>query len=240
MLIKNTNKLREIMFKPLRVVCATRLPREKFLSQTQTGRSIESFISSSKVEVRLYADNFNGLSYVYNQAIEESLESPAILVFMHDDILITDYFYEKRIREGLKQFDIIGLAGNKRRIARQAGWRTLNLDGDLDIDENLSGAIGHGPSFPPQFLYTFGPTEVECKLMDGLFLAADSQTLKETGLRFDERFNFHFYDLDFCRQAEIKQLKMGTIPLSVVHLSGGNMDQVWRHSYDEYIKKWGE
>jgi len=228
------------MFKPIRVVCATRLPREKFLSQTQTGRSIQAFISSSKVEVRLYADNSQGLSYVYNQAIEESQENPAILVFMHDDVLIADYFYEKRIREGLKKFDIIGLAGNKRRIAGQVGWRTLNLVGDLDLDENLSGVIGHGPSFPPQFFFTFGPTDVECKLMDGLFLAADSQTLQEKGLRFDERFSFHFYDLDFCRQAEIKQLKMGTIPLSVVHLSGGNMDQVWRNAYDEYMKKWGE
>ena len=76
--------------------------------------------------------------------------------------------------------------------------------------------------------------------MDGLLLAVDSQVLKKAGLRFDERFSFHFYDLDFCRQAEIKHLKMGTIPLSVVHLSGGNMDQVWRNTYDEYLKKWGE
>ena len=43
-------------------------------------KSIESFIDVSKVEVKLYADNSTGLSELYNKAIEESTNNPAILV----------------------------------------------------------------------------------------------------------------------------------------------------------------
>jgi len=34
--------------------------------------------------------------------------------------------------------------------------------------------------------------------------------LDQEGAAFDPRFQFHFYDLDFCRQAEQRGLKMGT------------------------------
>ena len=77
---------------PVRVVCATRLPRNKFLSHTSLGKSIKSFIEVSKAEVKLYADNSTGLSEIYNKAIEDSIENPAILVFAHDDIVLYDFF----------------------------------------------------------------------------------------------------------------------------------------------------
>jgi GT2 family glycosyltransferase len=87
---------------------------------------------------------------------------------------------------------------------------------------------------------SFGPSGVEVKLLDGLLLAADSATLIGNGLRFDEQFAFHFYDMDFCRQAELKGLRMGTWPLSVVHESGGAFgSQGWRDGYERYLRKYG-
>jgi GT2 family glycosyltransferase len=75
--------------------------------------------------------------------------------------------------------------------------------------------------------------------MDGLFFAVKSETLLRTGLRFDEGFKFHFYDLDFCRQAEVLNLKMGTIGLSVTHESNGNFNtDSWRSAYKDYLQKW--
>jgi len=89
-------------------------------------------------------------------------------------------------------------------------------------------------------LSIFGPPFQQVKLLDGLLLAAFSDTLIQKSLRFDERFDFHFYDLDFCRQAEQLGVTMGTIPLSLIHESGGNFDShSWRMAYKEYIKKWG-
>ncbi len=57
-------------------------------------------------------------------------------------------------------------------------------------------------------------------MLDGLFLAVSMQTLiSAKDLRFDEQFDFHFYDLDFCRSAGKKEVSMGTWPISVTHAS---------------------
>ena len=77
--------------------------------------------------------------------------------------------------------------------------------------------------------------------MDGLFLAVDSRTLIDNGLRFDERFKFHFYDMDFCRQVEVMNLTMGTIPVTTIHGSVNKpYREDWYEMYDEYLKKWKE
>ncbi|MBU3589416.1 glycosyltransferase [Polynucleobacter sp. 80A-SIGWE] len=225
---------------PVRVVCATKLDQNDFLSKTHTGRSIRAFIETSKVEVRLYASNSKGLGELYNKAIEEALLKPAILVFIHDDVLLCDYFWVDRVREGLKRFELLGVVGNTRRLPRQPGWIMTNTEGNLDDKKYLSGAIGQGNSYPPLRLDVFGAPGLECKLMDGVFLAISSKTIEKSKLRFDSRFNFHFYDLDFCRSAEMLNVKMGTIPLSIVHASYGGLDKSWFESYATYIDKWKE
>lgn len=224
---------------PIRVVCATRLSESDFLTKTATGRSIASFANPSPVELRLFFSNQIGLSTVYNQAIEEAKQRPAILVFTHDDLIICDFLWTERIRHGLKYFGIVGLAGNKRRLPNQAAWCFLSPQLNFDDPAHLSGCVGHGKKFPPENISQFGPTHQECKLLDGLMLAMDSQMLEITGLRFDEQFKFHFYDMDFCRQAEMFKIKMGTIPLSVIHESEGHfISDEWNLAYRTYLTKW--
>ncbi|MEJ0071989.1 MAG: hypothetical protein WDO24_28350 [Pseudomonadota bacterium] len=61
------------------------------------------------------------------------------------------------------------------------------------------------------------------------------------GLRFDENFDFDFYDMDFCRQAETKGLRMGTAPISVQHASfGAFATPIWTAAYQRYLAKVGE
>jgi GT2 family glycosyltransferase len=77
------------------------------------------------------------------------------------------------------------------------------------------------------------------KLLDGFFLAVRSETLLSKGIRFDETFDFHFYDMDFCRQAEEHGLRMGTWTLSAVHESGGSFGtSAWQQGYQKYLDKW--
>jgi hypothetical protein len=226
---------------PIRVVCATRLPRNKFLTHTPLGKSIKWFIDTSNAEVKLFADNLTGLSEVYNIAIDESVNNSVIFVFVHDDILFCDFFWAQHIRDGLNKFDIIGLAGNLRRVPKQPSWAFINDNLTWDLSANLSGTVAHGSKFPEYEIKSYGPTGKECKILDGLLLAVKSETLINNKLRFDEIFKFHFYDIDFCRQAELKNLKMGTIPLSVVHQSGGNFSSAeWRNSYQTYLNKWND
>jgi GT2 family glycosyltransferase len=221
---------------PIRVVCATRLPRDKFLSHTALGKSINSFIDVSKAEVRLYADNSTGLSELYNKAIEESTDNPAILVFAHDDIVLCDYFWGERIRDGVEKFDISGIAGNVRRVPKQPSWFFIDDKFTRDKATNFSGA-----TFPLTKDFPFNPTGRECKILDGLLFAVKSELLIKSSLRFDEKFKFHFYDVDFCRQAELKNLKMGTIPLALIHESSGNfLSNEWNDAYQTYLDKWKE
>jgi GT2 family glycosyltransferase len=221
------------------VICASRLPEESFL-KTQTGRSLLAFHRISPVEVRLFPNNTQGLGAIYNRAIEEVGKQNTLLVFMHDDVLISDYFWGETVRNGLEEFDIVGIVGNTRRIPMQPGWILVDSRGRLDEYQYLSGSIGQGEKFPPERLDVFGPAGRNCKLMDGVFLATYSETLQQSRLRFDEQFKFHFYDVDFCRQAEQMGLNMGTIPLSIVHASAGAIDEDWKSTYEFYIKKWND
>jgi tetratricopeptide (TPR) repeat protein/GT2 family glycosyltransferase len=227
----------------IRFVCATRHTAEDFLAKNPLGRSLplyRTFPRGQRIELRLFKENTEGLSTVYNTAIEESRDDPAILVFIHDDVHLSDYYWADHLLEGLREFDIVGLAGNRRRAPRQASWMYLNDQFQRDADENLSGVLGHGEGFPNlKELSIYGEPRQECKLLDGVLLAVRSRTLIERELRFDTRFQFHFYDLDFCRQAEKRGLRMGTWALSVIHASAGKLgSEEWRAAYREYLAKY--
>lgn len=227
--------------RPIRLVCATRHAQEEFLRETALGRSLSVQRNAQSPELLLFDKNATGLPTLYNAAIEQAASSPVILVFVHDDVSIVDHFWMTRIREALAQFDVVGLAGNRRRSPLQPAWAFATPDFKWDRPEYLSGTVGHGKGFPCTEISHFGPSGVECKLLDGLMLIADSACLIENGVRFDEQFEFHFYDLDFCRQAELKGLTMGTWPISVVHESAGAFNTPpWRAGYERYLRKYGE
>lgn len=223
-----------------RFVCATRASQEEFFQKTALGRSLAVY-RYPFVELRLFAGNSQGLPTVYNQAIAESAANPAVMIFVHDDVHICDFFWADRVLEGLRAFELLGLAGNRRRLPRQPAWAFVDDKFTWDAREQLSGVVGHGHAFPPANLSIFGPTGQPVKLLDGLMLWCHSRTLHEKSLRFDESFKFHFYDMDFCRQAEVAGLRMGTWPLSVIHESGGNFNSPsWREGYQHYLAKWGD
>jgi len=221
-----------------RIVCATRETREDFAVKTLLGRSLALF-PYPFVELRLFASNSTGLPALYNMALREAAADPAVLVFIHDDVYLFDFFWPNHLLEGLRLFDVVGLAGNKRRVAAQPAWRFIDDKLARDDRENLSGIVAHGLQWPPQYVSYYGPPYQQVKLLDGLMLACRSETLLANDIKFDERFHFHFYDLDFCRQAERRNLRLGTCSMSVMHASDGNFNTPgWKAAYAEYMRKW--
>ncbi|WP_256730435.1 bifunctional 2-polyprenyl-6-hydroxyphenol methylase/3-demethylubiquinol 3-O-methyltransferase UbiG [Pseudomonas sp. ANT_H12B] len=215
------------------------MSEQEFSTKTALGRSLLIHQAANPVEIRLFAENKQGLSTIYNRAIDEARENPAILVFVHDDVHLCDFLWSERIREAVVTFDIVGLAGNIRRVEGQPAWAFIDDRFTWDQPCFLSGMVGHGKSFPCT-VSNFGRVPQPCKLLDGLLLAADSERLEQAGVRFDEQFEFHFYDMDFCRSAELNGLSMGTWPLSVVHESGGAFGTpAWRESFRRYQNKYG-
>ncbi|HTJ91006.1 MAG TPA: glycosyltransferase [Acidocella sp.] len=224
----------------IRFVVATRESRDNFFVNTATGMSLDVYKSFPFLQLDLYASNTEGLSTVYNRSIERAKNDPAILIFAHDDLHFTDFYWADRLVNSLNHFEILGVAGNKRRVPNQPSWAFIDSNLTWDSAENLSGVVGHGTGFPLQNLSVYGPTYQEVKLLDGLLLACRSESLHQKELKFDERFDFHFYDMDFCRQAELKNMRMGTWSLSVVHNSSGVFgSRSWHEAKAKYFEKWG-
>lgn len=219
-------------------VVATRHTHNNFYMHTATGRSLK-FYGFPFVEIDLHAENSSSLSEVYNKSIEKYIDRDVVLIFAHDDLHILDFFWARHVYEGLSVYDFIGIVGNRKRRPMQPSWAFLDTQGTWDTSENFSGVVGHGKQFPGESLGVFGVNS-EVQLLDGLWLAAKSEAFKRTGLRFDPCFKFHFYDMDICRSATQAGLRLGTVPISMIHESKGNFSShEWLDSYQIYINKWG-
>jgi GT2 family glycosyltransferase len=221
------------------VTVATRLDETAFQQTSATGLSLPAALGEED-RVEVFASNTTGLPQLYNHVIAQAGEPDDILVFIHDDVWVLDYFLKKRLVEALAQFDLVGLAGNRRRLNDQPGWLFIDADLTKDKPQYLSGAVGHGPSYPPKTIVKFGETRQTVRLLDGVLMAARRRTFIDHALAFDEQFDFHFYDMDLSRQAESKGLRSGVWDIAVVHQSVGNYGgAAWGEQYYRYLVKWG-
>ena len=224
----------------IRLVVATRSTTQNFLAESLLGRSIVKSRLPG-VQLRIFPENKNGLPTVYNQAIREAASSPARLVFIHDDVFLLDFFWAQNLESSHKLFDVVGLAGNIRRLPLQPSWAFIDTELTWDSSENLSGSVGHGVGPESYQISNYGKVSRKVALLDGLFLSVSSSILLEKNLFFDERFKFHFYDLDFCRSANLLGLSCGTASIAVIHRSGGGFrNQAWSDGFSKYIEKWGD
>ena len=99
------------MSRPIRVVCGTRTARKEFSRRTPLGRSL-SLVGRADAELQVFDRTSAGLPAIYNEAIQAAQRHPAILMFVHDDGHICDFFWAEKVRAAIKAFDIVGLAGN--------------------------------------------------------------------------------------------------------------------------------
>lgn len=235
----------------LTLVCATRLSVHDFHQQTLLGRCLPRLGEFEQFGLKLFSGNRSPLAQAYNQAIDEA-QPDDVLVFVHDDVHLDDWLLAQRLREALQTFDVVGVAGNRRRQPGQMTWylqpMTDTAEGVPDWSrtvhdqEFLSGAIAHG-DWPEQTQLTvYGPSPRPVCLLDGVFLVARASTLQASGVRFDPQLDFHFYDLDFCRSAEAAHLKLGTWPIAISHQSpGGSVHSpAWLQARARYAQKWSE
>lgn len=219
-------------------VSATRLSEAEFRQQAPLFKSLDRIGRLSLIALQVFYANQRPLADCYNEVIEQAAAED-ILVFVHDDVWIDDFFIATRLAEALRQFDVVGLTGNQRRQLQQVNWFFAPDTGRAD-QGYLSGAVSHGqPGSGRPSVY--GPVPAEVKLMDGVFLAVSAAKLKQSGVRFDRQFAFDFYDTDFCRSCEQAGLKMGTWPIAITHASGGNFNSAaFKQAEALYWQKWPE
>jgi hypothetical protein len=61
----------------------------------------------------------------------------------------------------------------------------------------------------------------------------------EARVSFDNKFDFHFYDLDFCLSCTKNSLRIGTWPIWVVHYGKGAYGSPeWEEEATVFRQKW--
>ena len=229
----------------IEIVSATRLSQEAFLERAPLGISMRRLLPGKaqpeqridprdRIAAYIAFLNDRPLAETYNARIIASGTEDDILVFVHDDVWIEDFFLSRRLRDGLARFDVLGVAGGRFRDAGQVYWRHADVDGL----PGSSGSVAQGDRDLISEVTYYGPCPAECELMDGLFLAARRSVLQDRGVLFDPQFAFHLYDLDFCRTARERGLRLGTWPIALTHKSRGAWDEHWTAKRDLYLAKW--
>lgn len=217
------------------VATATRDSLENFKLHSPLFQSLYKVRSLCNIELHVSSQNRDSLAHAYNPVIA-SAAAEDILIFVHDDVRIDDWFFATRLQQALAQFDVIGIAGNTRRQAKQENWIINPQDRAID-HAFISGAIDHCT----EQIHYFGPTPARVQLLDGVFIACRAETLQRTGVRFDPQFRFHFYDTDFCRSCAQQGLSMGTWPIALTHKSAGQWQtREWDEAFQAYLAKWSE
>jgi len=222
------------------VISASKLSESTFWAQSALGQSIKRLVQQGEnISVDIAFENARGLPEIFNAAIERAHDED-ILVFIHDDVWIDEYHFSQAVTAGLEQFDVIGVAGNKRRLPNQPAW--CFVDQKLTWDEkcNLSGQVSHGENKFGK-VSEFGAIPAACELLDGVFIAVHRNKLITHKVKFDPLFDFHFYDMDFSRTARESGLNLGTWLIQLTHQSGGAFGTPhWQRNFVSYQQKFNE
>jgi hypothetical protein len=185
-------------------------------------------------DCHFFEHNRRGLPECYNEYLDRLAGSDGILVLAHADVTVSDVFVREKVNQALTVFHIAGVVGSScfdfHRPTPHYAWQ-------IWPQEHLSGAVECGIDRRETVWCVFGATPRRCVLLDGMFLAID---LREIGdVRFDPRFPFHLYDIDFCVSAHLAQRTMGTTNVYLQHFSAGHYEsEPYRQAMREFRAKW--
>jgi hypothetical protein len=223
---------------PVVIVCCTQKNPDQH-SEVLLYQSFESGGLDRFCKLDMVWNNKEGLSAVYNRKIREYAGSGVeFLVFVHDDVYIDDLKLYDKLRQayyGLG-FKIIGVAGA---TSLNVSFPTLwHLMAERKYQR---GFVHHGAGGAQTKVTSFGPTPSEVLIMDGLFIAVHLPSIAESGWGFNEKFEFHHYDVSSCLDAFVAGIKMGVYPIHLIHLSHGLdsvSDKTWQESSDRFLAQY--
>lgn len=213
-----------------------KLPIRDFLSEVD-------FPDWTWVESDIEYENKEGLSKVYNKAIEKHKDADFIC-FVHDDWFCNDFKFFDKVYES--KFDVIGVVGGLQYCVPH-DWKERPFLWTAACGGKASGFVQHvlpdGRFFPS----SYGPAPSPVVWLDGQCLIMNKKAI-EAGLRFDEQFTFDFYDGSLCFDARKLGLSVGTAPILATHQSMGQGMMGHKEAYldaqrrfvEKYFKKSAE
>lgn len=87
---------------PITVVCATRYDKDDFYRLSALGRSLSQTYQNFPVKSKIYFNNAKSLPVCYNEAIAGTVDPEEIMVFLHDDVFIVDFFWIDKLIMGFQ------------------------------------------------------------------------------------------------------------------------------------------
>lgn len=219
------------------VICSGK--KESELKDLPILRSLERMRHDGyEVKVWVEFENKEGLPTVYNKALT-NIEKSDYLVFTHDDITLNDAFFFDTIISS--KFDVIGAVGGK-------AW---GIPGGFDLahrpliwtvatcGKGASGFMLHDLKDGRNLPSSYGYAPQETMTLDGSIIIFTRKAV-EKGLRWDEGFSFHWYDMDICAQAHKLGLRVGTAPILLTHGSvGASVAQPeFMEGQGRFVRKW--
>lgn len=162
--------------------------------------------------------NKKTLPKIYNSFIETLKDTDEVLVLVHDDLLIKDKDWVKKLEKALTEYDVVGLAGASNPIIRSPCLWHIMCPRDT-----FRGAVGHVKDDGKNTFVTNFGKQGRVLILDGLFLAFKPRLISNAGVEFDETNPCvaHFYDIDFSLTCNKNKLKLGTTNIEVFHNSPG-------------------
>jgi len=185
-----------------------------------------------KIEVIEKVNNGEkSLAEVYNEIISESKTD--IVILCHDDIYFdTNAWYSKIIKHFEKSdFGILGVAGTTSMPASGKWWEDR---------KKMVGIVNHesgGKKWESKYADAVGNGIIQTVIVDGLFIAIHKKRIKKT---FNQEFKgFHFYDIPFCFENHLENVKVGVITnIRITHKSIGQTNQQWEDNRKLFEKKY--
>jgi len=173
----------------------------------------------------------HSLSEAYNIILEQS--SNDIVVLCHDDIEIETKSWGYKLKtlfDKNPEHGIIGLAGSKY-MPESARW--------WEVPQSMYGIVNHkheGKKWESKYSKDLKNNLEDVIIVDGLFIALDKTKIKKS---FDETIDgFHFYDIGFCFNNFIEEVKIGvTTKIRVTHLSIGETNEQWEENRKIFAEK---
>jgi GT2 family glycosyltransferase len=209
------------------------IPTPKTLDEYKSSEPYQTLSSIQNEElfnvtIDIVAENTKGISQIYNEkmALYSGWDHINNVVFMHDDVEIHDKFILKKLKKAHEKYDVVGVAGATKQVYSKDKPSLWHMACDNFI-WGSGGKSGDGRGFittPHKNYITqtfFGPTPYPVDFIDGCFMSFNLEAVKNSGVRFDEDFHFHHYDLQMCLNAKLLNLKIGVWPIFIIHYSPG-------------------
>lgn len=188
------------------IVCAT--------TKLNPSKTLLGSLKDDSTNIEWILDNKKPLTNVYNEALQRHCKSYTHIFFIHDDVIL-----RQRLSDiSFNDFTVIGLAGTKQATIKSPFLWHLTAN-----REHHLGAVAHTTTQGNYYITSFGEFNKQAVLIDGVFIGIDLVKWNQNPVYFDQNIPtaFHFYDLCFSLDCNLKKIKVGVVDFPITHASPG-------------------